>query len=355
MINLKALPAHDGDSFIIQYGVKGENISNIIVDGGRGKRVIRELAQEVERIKSNKEYIDLLVLTHIDEDHILGLLKLFELQTFNKECIKRVFFNSKSLLSEEFDDKSVEDTNLVINSEKDKISFKQGETFEKILENLSIEKMKIIDSNCTPIYINDAKITILSPDKEILKKLYFNWEKAFRKEKPIEEIKGSKTNYNISIEDVIKNSFKEDKDIVNASSISFILEYKDKKILMLGDSHPNIVLNNIIKKYGKTEIEFDLVKISHHGSKLNTSDDLLSCINCEKYLVSTNKENRHGFPHKEALSRIAQNNISKELETYFYFNYTGIGSVIFSSEEREKYKIHICEKNNDEGALKISL
>lgn len=355
MINLKALPAHDGDSFIIQYGDHEENVSNILIDGGRGQQIVRELAKEVERINNDKESIDLLVLTHIDEDHILGLLQLFELSTFNKECIKRVFFNSKSLLSEEFDGKVVEDTNLMINLEKEKISFKQGETFEKKLNNLNIEKMKIIESNCKPININGAQLTILSPDKKDLKKLYFSWEKAFKKENPTEEIKGSKTSDNISFEDAIKNPFKEDKDIVNRSSISFILEYEGRKILMLGDSHPSVVLKNLIKIYGETEIEFDLVKIAHHGSKSNTSNDLLSHIICKNYLVSTNKENRHGFPHKEALSRIVKNNISKNLETNFYFNYTGVGNGIFLPEEIEKYNIHICEKNTSEGSLKISL
>lgn len=355
MINLKALPAHDGDSFIIEFGEEETKKSNVIVDGGRGKQIVRELLRETNEITDNNQCVDLLVLTHIDADHIQGLLKLFELKNFNKECIRRVFFNSKSLLSEEFDTKIVEDNNLTINFAKEEISFKQGETFEKFLENLNIEKMTLIDSSCEPIYINDAKLTILSPDKKNLNDLYVNWDKTFNKKKANKEIKGTNTDYNISIEEILKNPFIEDKAIANGSSISFILEYKSKRILLLGDSHPSVILNNIKKINDNKEIEFDLVKISHHGSKFNTSDELLKYINCENYLVSTNRDNKHGFPHKEALSRIVKNNFSKNLATYFYFNYSDIGNNIFSSEERKKYNIYICEKNNNERFLKISI
>lgn len=36
-----------------------------------------------------------------------------------------------------------------------------------------------------------------------------------------------------------------DNSVVNGSSISFILEYKDYKLLFLADSHPDIVRENI--------------------------------------------------------------------------------------------------------------
>lgn len=355
MINLKSLPAHDGDCFIIQYGEEKKAFFNILVDGGRGQQVVRQLLCETEIINDKNENIDLLILTHIDADHIQGILKLFSNSSFNKNCIKKVLFNSRTLLSQKFDIRVVKDEQLEIVQAKDIISFKQGESLEAYLDDLNIEKMKIVDSYSDPIEINNAVITILTPDEESLRKLYVNWDKEFQNEEVDNPISGMNTDYDTYLGDIIKNKFQEDRAIVNGSSISFILEYDGKRILMLADAHPSSVKDKIEELYGKDEVNFDLVKISHHGSKANTSDELLSHISCEKYLISSNSGNKHGFPHKEALSRIVYNNYSNNRETFFYLNYPNILDGIFTDEEIEKYAINFIEKKNDERVLTICL
>lgn len=354
MIKLKSLPAHDGDCFIIQYGEE-EKSSNILVDGGRGQQVVKQLLSETQIISNKRENIDLLVLTHIDADHIQGLLKLFSFSSFNKDYIKKVLFNSRTLLSQKFDTRVVKDEQLEIVQAKDIISFKQGESFEDYLADLNIGKMEIVDSYSNPIEINNAVITIVTPDEESLRKLYVNWDKEFQNEEIDKPISGMNTDYDIDLGDIIENKFQEDRAIVNGSSISFILEYNDKRILMLADAHPSAVKYKIEELYGKDEVSFDLVKISHHGSKANTSDELLAHINCEKYLISSNRGNRHGFPHKEALSRIVYNNYSKKRKTVFYLNYPKILDGVFTEKEIEKYDINIIEKENDERVLTICL
>ncbi|MFZ6044119.1 hypothetical protein ACOV11_26975, partial [Vibrio natriegens] len=55
-------------------------------------------------------------------------------------------------------------------------------------------------------------------------------------------------------------------DIINASSITQTITYADKTALFLSDSLPEVVLNQLSERK-----KFDIVKISHHGSKHNTS------------------------------------------------------------------------------------
>ena len=50
-------------------------------------------------------------------------------------------------------------------------------------------------------------------------------------------------------------------------------------------------------------LAFDAVKLSHHGSKGNTSRALCDAIACPRWLVSTNGA-RFGHPHPEVLSRV---------------------------------------------------
>ncbi|MDW3702869.1 hypothetical protein [Enterococcus faecium] len=182
MITVKALPAYDGDCLIVQYGEEDQR-TNLFVDGGQGQQVVRQLKEEIATISQKGECIDLLVLTHIDADHIRGFLSLFSQSSFDKSCIKRVFFNSRKLLSQKFDTKVVYDDQLEIVQEKSEISFKQGESFDRYLENLRIEKMTVIDNSCQPKLLNGAKMTILTPDEASLRKLLDHEIKQQKKKK----------------------------------------------------------------------------------------------------------------------------------------------------------------------------
>lgn len=67
--SIRMLKARHGDAFILDLW-KGENHGYIVVDGGPsicGNTVVKELLL--------LEHIDLMILTHIDDDHIGGILK----------------------------------------------------------------------------------------------------------------------------------------------------------------------------------------------------------------------------------------------------------------------------------------
>lgn len=357
MLSIKALSARDGDCFFIRYGNTESGVyTNILIDGGRGDKVVKQIKNEILRIQTEKESLDLLVLSHIDEDHIQGLLKLFSDDKFNKNCIKSILFNSRELLSKHYNDEMLEDSQLLIPKNKEEISFKQGQTLWKYIQTLNMsEETSLAHSACNAIELNGAVITIVSPNEEILTKLSDNWTREFRKNELDKEISAKRSDYKCGIEELLRNPFKEDCAIINGSSISFILEHEGKRILMLADSHPSLVRKKLEELYQGRETRFDFVKVSHHGSKANTSNDLLRLINCTNFLISVNKGNSHAFPHKEALSRIVNNNYNKGRSTNFYFNYSGIAENIFSEDELSKYKIICTEKKMDEEVLEIDL
>jgi hypothetical protein len=56
--------------------------------------------------------------------------------------------------------------------------------------------------------------------------------------------------------------------------------------------------------------------LSHHGSRKNTTDDLLASISCPRYLVSTDGA-RHGHPDSETIRRI----LDSQKPTELFFNY----------------------------------
>jgi beta-lactamase superfamily II metal-dependent hydrolase len=85
----------------------------------------------------------------------------------------------------------------------------------------------------------------------------------------------------------------------NGSSIAFILEYDDKRVLFGADAHAP-VLTNALKRYaerlGEARPRIDLVKLSHHGSNANLSTAMLALIDCQRFLISTNGDN---FAHPD--------------------------------------------------------
>lgn len=357
IFKIRALPAHDGDCFIISFGEEND-VKNILVDGGRRKKVVNKLKEEFQYIASKNQKIDLMILTHIDDDHIQGLLKVFEKDEFDKSLIQKVWFNSKELLSLRFLGKEQEDEQLKINQNNDdNISFKQGISLGKLLKDLNLGNEILIHSN-QKYHLGKATIKILSPNIEALKKLYLNWDKKYQEVNsdgiPISSSK--ENDYNKSIEELLQEKSKEDRAIVNGSSIAFSIEFMGKTMLMLGDSFPSVVtrsLREISKE--NTEINFDLIKVSHHGSKSNINEDFLNIINCSNFIISTNGSS-HNLPNKETIVKISQKNKDKNKKTNFYFNYNDLYKKILTEDEIQLLKIKcIDDENISSNVLEVDL
>ena len=98
-MNIKFLKANNGDSILISFHDSEEVKRNILIDGGMpqtyynsGQNNNGDLYYTIEDIKTRGESIDLLVLTHIDEDHIGGILKWIEFDEEAHQIIKKVCF-----------------------------------------------------------------------------------------------------------------------------------------------------------------------------------------------------------------------------------------------------------------------
>src|SRR5690606_1735701 len=89
----------------------------------------------------------------------------------------------------------------------------------------------------------------------------------------------------------------------NGSSIAFILQVQNKRILFLADAHPGMIVQSLDEYQNEGTIIFDLIKVSHHGSFGNISRELLNKIDSERYIISTNGQ-KHGHPDKETIAHI---------------------------------------------------
>ncbi|PEF43871.1 hypothetical protein CON22_24980 [Bacillus cereus] len=346
IFNIKAFPAYDGDCFLISYG-EGNDIRNIVVDGGRRRDVVKKLKKEIKEIESKDQVIDLMVLTHIDNDHIYGLLKLFEDESINGDIVKKIWFNSKEILAKEFDKIEIEDDTLQIMDKSDnKVSYKQGISLAERLKQLNIECTEIISSGHL-LKLGEANLIVISPDLGQLEKLYNKWDKEFQRTKDsgAKISSSTKDEYNKRIDELFLMDYQEDNAVINGSSIAFCLEYKGRRLLMLGDAHPSTITKNLkyIKDNDDKIHRFDLIKLSHHGSKYNISAEFLEKVSCRNYLVSTNGKT-HGLPNKETLVKVAKKENGSSCVVYF--NYDELYQTIFTEEEMAAINIKCIEPND---------
>ena len=103
--------------------------------------------------------------------------------------------------------------------------------------------------------------------------------------------------------------------------------------------------------HGIDRLDAELVKLSHHGSKKNTNQELLDIVNSHRFIISTNG-NIHNHPNKEALSRIIKNPKRDNREIEFWFNHEeDIYPKIFTDRElaNREYNFRLVFSEEGEG------
>lgn len=254
-LTMTMLDISQGDSIYIKTP-KGVSI---LVDGGSSdvKEIGKYRIEPFLKAQGVRK-IDYVVLTHMDADHINGVMELME-RMQDSEGDKHS--KSLKLASMAFYDGQVGIQNLIL-PETSLID----ETYKKI-EDLALRKGITLHYFGRGDTIDEGELTItcLHPYLEYTT------------------------------------------DSTNDSSIVLELTYRRFDALLLGDlesgGERKLINMNINKKY------YDIIKIAHHGSKYSTSNEFLEYYRGRFAWISSGYGNRYGHPHKELLERLKENNI----------------------------------------------
>lgn len=82
----------------------------------------------------------------------------------------------------------------------------------------------------------------------------------------------------------------------NMGSIVGKLIYGSSTFLLTGDAPINVE-QNLVKQFGK-DLESDVLKVGHHGSKTSSSEEFLKAIAPQFAIISVGAKNMYGHPHK---------------------------------------------------------
>ncbi len=99
----------------------------------------------------------------------------------------------------------------------------------------------------------------------------------------------------------------------NDYSTVISLTYEDFSMLFTGDieSKGENELVDIFKN--NPNVSYDVLKVSHHGSKNSTSMEFLERVNPKLAIISCGEDNSYGHPHKELLERLEKEKVNYKI------------------------------------------
>ena len=299
MLSLHVIQAEFGDCFILE--LKSENQSTtILIDGGPSQTFQNHLKPTLQKLDLNGN-IDLMVLSHIDNDHIIGIIDLLNEIKHQREKgikelvkIRRIWHNSfKNLLQLKEEPQKIistlfqtQDLIKMKNISESIImkGFQQGTDLTDLAKSLNIPinqglgKAIFVEDKVTSTRLKNINLHIFGPTKKNLEKLHNEWNDWFTK-------KQQDRKSELGLIQILDNS------VPNLASIMFLIEIKNRKILFTGDGLGRNVLdllfkNKMLDKNGKFYV--DVLKVPHHGSDRNTSLEFFRTVIAEYYVISAN-------------------------------------------------------------------
>lgn len=318
MLELTMLPARQGDAILINWGDL-DAPHRMVIDMGTDK-VGKQVREMLEALPEDQRTIDLLLVTHVDSDHIGGMLTcLVEADPLPGLEIKDVWFNGyKHLSGGSVQFSSDGGTSL------ESMGPAQGEMFSAWLRSQNwnnafaggpVRRVPGIPPK-TVSFHDDLKLTILGPTSAGLQDLIDTWkeevEEALAKGtldtvSPGLESMGAKTPPILEEADDLRilaeTDVSSDPSKANGSSITLLLEYKGRTVLLAGDAWSDDLVAGIKSVSGGGPLKLDAFKLPHHGSKNNIHKTLVESVACDRWLFSTDGT-KHYHPDAAALARV---------------------------------------------------
>lgn len=355
MFTIELLPAAHGDAVWIEYG-DPKKPWRIVIDGGPASSYQQGLRQRIEHVPEADRRIDLFVVTHIDCDHIDASLILLQEAKALKVRFGDIWFNAWEQL-----ETVAPETYQPIH----------GEFLGALLDAGGMRRRWNAVVNGGPLVVPEegplpswpledgARVTLLSPGLRQLKRLRARWQSAIRDLGPrdtadlLARLRNRREYRPPAFPPVFAvRSAGDDRSVANGSSLAFALEYKDASCLLTADAHPRVIASSLsrlarVRNPGRGgAVRFDIVKLPHHGSIGNISDDLVAAIDARRWLVSTNGDSSARHPHAATAALVAKHAAEPP---EFLCNYKSASTLAFAADAGDRWHTRYPGEGVDRG------
>lgn len=307
---------HSGDCIALRYGdlyAGGINQTVVVIDGG--------YASSKDKLKSHlKQYynceidgkltINIVFLSHPDQDHVEGLVKLLEdddVQIVNLVAM----IPWKVMTLKWFEDGRITEKSLEKRLED---SFKLLASMIELAKSKGVTVIMPTELQ-NPCEFHEATFLTLGPELGFYKTCIANCEKTPDKASHVQSV-GESVSFSANdkeepyVRGQIKWNYSEGTSPINESSHIMLFEYDGHKILFCGDAGMealekainyaaanNISLNNI-----------NIIKMPHHGSRKNVTPELMDTFknkDCRCYISCIKGDEGH-HPSKRLVNMLLE-------------------------------------------------
>jgi hypothetical protein len=332
IFSLDVRRARKGDCLLLHFGSRAKP-GLVMIDGGPSQVYTPHLKPRLQEIRKVRKLdnqtplpVDIMMVSHVDDDHIQGILDLTrEMLSNTQPPLVRVFsmwHNSfdeiigkdpaelKGVMTSQFGPSSL-NGELPVDAEIDSseppdvsraslqvlASLEQGHRLRGDAEKLGYPRNpefdgKLILAGKTAVAVADGlTFTVagpMQPELKALQKKHDEWLKSLKNKSAAESLAAYV-----------------DKSVPNLSSIVVLAKFGGKTILLTGDARGDKILQGlelagVLKKGASMEV--DILKVPHHGSSNNLGADFFERIKPAHYVFSGNGE--HGNPERESLEML---------------------------------------------------
>lgn len=376
LFTLEALQAKHGDSLLLHYG-KSNAPKLIVIDGGPGGVYKSSLLPRLQALKETRSpdaalVIRMLMISHLDDDHINGVLAFLNDLVETRDNNEELPFNILTLWHNSFDDIVGNESEEMLKALSAAVSnggavstgvplsvpgeaiFASVPQGRDVRNNAKLLSLSLNDPFGTlvaapvkgkkTVTIGDGlKFTVLGPVKDRIEKLQTEWNAVLEK-------KGLATDKNGQ---ALAAAYL-DESVYNLSSIVVLAEAAQKKMLLTGDARGDDVLK-ALKSSGLLKskpLHVDLLKLPHHGSDRNVETEFFRQITADHYVISA--DGRHGNPEVSTLQMISEAR-GKDKFTIHLTNREKRLDTFFASEKKKGKKYDVVYRDPKELSLWIDL
>jgi len=315
MLRFEVLQAQEGDCFIMRW-TDGDDMRVAVIDGGPRasdgqQHPYKNLVRRLDELKGDAQSLtlDWVMVSHIDDDHINGLLKLMTTLRNASDSgdplpydVRRFWFNAFEDIADARPAEAAQVAGAVASLGQDIVgglshrtdavlaSIGQGRNLRDALDTFGLGDNQpvggLVKSGVPLADIDGLKVTVVGPLETQLKALREDW----KTQKPR----------------TAQEAAYADKSVANLSSIVCHVAYqvsqgKWRTILLTGDARGDYLLEglkaaNLLKG---DRLKVDLMKVQHHGSDRNVEKAFFERVLAKHYVISAN--GKHDNPDKETL------------------------------------------------------
>lgn len=228
-----------GDATLIQQGDL-----QVLIDGGESLDVLYQISKYM---RLEDRVIDIVVLTHPHDDHLIGILHLLERYEIGEIWLYPVCFNNKNY---------------------------------ELLMSYNLKTKEVYKGMA--FKIKDINIEIV-------------WPRVGE------------------VSNCVVGKYKSWNGNINNDSLVMIVEYLDKRFLLMGDAQNEVEKELIVDKH------IDFLKAGHHCSKTSSSETFLKMVKPAVAICSCSYENKYGHPDSGTLRNFFLGNV-QYLVTYLAGN-----------------------------------